>query len=240
MIFKVAGAEVWLVTVALVSWLELANGQEAGVRRRGQVPAGAMTDSREIIGRGGSTNLLSMGKAMPDLPPLPEGVAELKFGDFFHTPVGPKGLELTTKIQALEGRRVRIMGFMVREEVEKDDHQNTDEQPVRGRFMLGPLPTTVSVSHYGLCDDLPPQTLFVTVPEFQDRSLAYTRGPMLLTGVLSLGNRVEPDGRIGSVRLTLDPSAKGETSAKATSDEKGISERSGRSKQGPGALQLKR
>src|SRR6188768_3927175 len=35
------------------------------------------------------------------LPPLPEGVEELKFAEFFKMPVGPRGLELTERALAL-------------------------------------------------------------------------------------------------------------------------------------------
>src|SRR5689334_5693118 len=40
------------------------------------------------------------------LPPLPAGVTELKFGEFFVRPVGPRGLELTDKLLGLDGQRV--------------------------------------------------------------------------------------------------------------------------------------
>jgi hypothetical protein len=39
--------------------------------------------------------LASPSPGAQELPPLPKGVAELKFSEFFVNPVGPRGLELT-------------------------------------------------------------------------------------------------------------------------------------------------
>src|SRR5262245_31299945 len=47
------------------------------------------------------------------LPPPPPGVHQLKFSDFFKFPIGPLGLEVTEELKDLDGRTVRIMGFMV-------------------------------------------------------------------------------------------------------------------------------
>jgi hypothetical protein len=155
---------------------------------------------------------------MPALPPLPEGVEELKFSEFFKTPVGPKGLEITDRVQALNGKRVRILGFMV---VEAVGQCNADPQPaargrraaawfeasVPGRMLLCPTEQSVNFGHYGLCETLPPQTLFVTVPAFFGEPVPHTRGPMLLTGKLEVGQKTEPDGRISTVRLVLDEPA---------------------------------
>lgn len=154
------------------------------------------------------------------LPPLPEGVEQLKFADFFKTPVGPYGLEVTDKLKSLDGKRVRILGFMVFEEVTRcTAGEGARDRKGRvlpawlecltpGRLMLTPTPQQVSYAHYGVCDDLPPQTLYVTVPEKVGEPIPHLGGPLLLTGVLSVGNKPEPDGRISSVRLTLDPAPK--------------------------------
>jgi hypothetical protein len=155
-----------------------------------------------------------------ELPPLPEGVEELKFTEFFKLPVGPRGLEITPRLQALDGKRVRIFGHMVKEDLTpcnscpvapvkgKRPRPAWMEFVVPGRMMFTELPAMVSHAHYGLADDLPPQTLFVTVPDRFGELVPYTPGAMLLTGVLSVGNKPEPDGRISVVRLTLDPPAR--------------------------------
>lgn len=166
---------------------------------------------------------------LPPLPPLPEGVAELKFEDFYKMPVGPLGLELTEKIKALKGKRVRIAGFQVVEKVSVCNAEPNAKDPVKlaramieasvpGRMMVTALPESVNYSHYGLCEDLPPQVLFVTVPEAYGESMPQLQGPLMLTGTLDLGNKVEPDGRVSNVRLTLDrrAGATGATSAVPT------------------------
>lgn len=150
------------------------------------------------------------------LPPLPEGVAALAFADFFKVPVGPRGLEVTEKLRALDGQRVRILGHMVREETDEhgDDGHRDPAAPVAsvpGRMLLAARPQIVNTAHYGLCEDLPPQTLFVTVPQGHESGLVFTRRLLLLTGKLSVGAHTEPDGRTSIVRLLLDPPAATET-----------------------------
>jgi|GEM_PF-2375374 len=128
------------------------------------------------------------------IAPPPEGVAELKFSDFYLTPVGAGGLQMTEKLKGLAEHRVRILGFMVRQ-----------TQPVPGLVMITPYAASTHEGEYGLCDDLPPATLFVEVPKYQDIAVPFSPGPLLLTGRLHLGRRDEADGRVSFVRLVLDP-----------------------------------
>jgi hypothetical protein len=128
------------------------------------------------------------------LPFLPGDIAELKFRDFFVMPVGPRGLEMTPKLLALDGRRVRILGYMAQQ-----------DEPHPGFFMLTPVPVNVAEACDGMADDLPPSTLFVHLPPAQaNRVASYQSGLLVLTGTLSVGNREEGDGRISMVRLQLD------------------------------------
>ena len=131
--------------------------------------------------------------AAPALPRLPAGVAELKFGDFFVTPVGPRGLELTDKLRQLDGQRVRILGYMVRQ-----------EESAPGSFLLAPIPAQVHEHDNGLADDLPASTLHVLSPSHGGQVVPHTPQLLLLTGTLQIGNRPEPGGRISTVRLTID------------------------------------
>ena len=133
-------------------------------------------------------------EAAQELPPLPKGVADLKFIDFFVMPIGPRGLELTEKVKALDGKRVRILGHMVRQ-----------EEAQVGSFLFTSVPVQLHDHDSALADDLPPTTVRVIVPS--DRPITYTPQLLLLTGMLTTGNREEPDGRISFVRLTLDASA---------------------------------
>jgi hypothetical protein len=137
-----------------------------------------------------------------ELPPLPAGVTELKFSEFFVTPIGDRGLTVTEKLRSLDGKRVRMLGFMVRQE---------DALP--GKFLFTAIPVQLADHDAALADDLPPATVYVTVPTCRDRQIPYAPGPMLLTGTLSVGNREEEDGRISIVRLALDPPTRGETKA---------------------------
>lgn len=161
---------------------------------------------------------------LPPRPPLPDGVADLSFEDFYKMPIGPRGMEFTDKIKALNGKRVRLAGFQVVEMVGVCNSEPNAGSPVRrarasleasvpGRLLLGPTPESVNVNHYGLCEDLPPQIVAVTVSELFGQIVPQHPGPLLLTGVLDLGNRQEPDGRISAIRLALDPNPAIKTSS---------------------------
>ena len=131
------------------------------------------------------------------LPPLPEGVTELRFREFFVRPVGPRGLVHTEKLKNLDRQRVRILGHMVRREGAPPQ-----------TLLLTPNPVQLHDIEYGLADDLPPNTLFVTVPDAEGE-IPFTPGLLLLTGRLEIGSREEPDGRTSVVRLVLDPKTQG-------------------------------
>lgn len=126
-----------------------------------------------------------------------EGVVDLRFSDFFRRPVGPRGLEPSAAMTALQGRRVRIVGYMAAASL-----------PMPGRLILAPIPVELGDEDEHLADDLPPQAVFVhlqgpaatqVVPNYQ--------GLLALTGRLELGAREEPDGHVSSVRLLLDADA---------------------------------
>ena len=137
---------------------------------------------------------IAIHAAPTTLPPLPAGVTELKFNEFFVNPVGPRGLELSEKLRDLEGKRVRILGYMA----------HRDAQPP-GVFLLTPIPVEVHDHDNSLAEDFPANVVQVLVPTLRDQPVPYSPGLMLLTGTLSVGNRPEPDGRVSLVRLELDP-----------------------------------
>ena len=131
------------------------------------------------------------------LPPLPPGVTELKFGEFFRQPTGPRGLELTETLRALDGRRVRLVGFMVRE-----------HEPRRtGSFLLAPYPSTLDEEEFGLCDDLPASVTLVRVPHCGTEIIPHQTGRIIVTGTLSVAAHADASGRVFLVRLTLDAAA---------------------------------
>jgi hypothetical protein len=127
------------------------------------------------------------------IPPAPEGVTDVKFGEFFK-PIGSRGLEHSDKLRALDGKRVRILGYMVKQ-----------SRPMPWTFLLSPVPVTLHETEYGFAEDMPATALHVFTPRNATPIVPFTPGLMLLTGTLSVGNREEPDGRVSTVRLTLDP-----------------------------------
>jgi hypothetical protein len=127
---------------------------------------------------------------------LPPGVRELKFSDFFKSPVGRLGPEITDQVQQLDGARVRILGFMVRQ-----------TEPWAGAFLLAPVPVQLHEHEYGQADDLPASTLYVRMPDRNHGLVPFTPGLLLLTGTLHVGARDIEGGRRAWFTLDLDPAA---------------------------------
>lgn len=122
------------------------------------------------------------------------GVTELKFADLFKLPVGPKGLEATDKLRALDGKRVRIVGFMVQQET-----------PIAGGFLLSPLPVAAGDEDESLADDIPASALFVTLPKGANAIVPTLPGLLKITGVLRVGAYEVPQaGRVAAARIELD------------------------------------
>ncbi len=149
-----------------------------------------------------SVKVLAAQEVQPitqQIPPLPAGVTDLKFSEFFVSPIGDRGLAFTEKLRSLDGKRVRVLGYMARQ-----------EQPVPGMFLFSAIPVRLNEEHYGLADDLPAATVFVSMPRNRDQVVPHAPGLMFLTGTLSVGNREEADGRISAVRLAVEvpPSSK--------------------------------
>jgi hypothetical protein len=142
-----------------------------------------------------SSSAVAPAEAVPafELPPLPSGVTELKFRDLFRQPVGPRGLELSDQVRGLDGQRVRILGYMVEE-----------SQPAARRLMLCSMPIKLHEDEWGFCEDLPAAVLYIFVDPSAPETVPFTPGPLLLTGTLSVGTRLETDQRVSVVRLQLD------------------------------------
>jgi len=146
--------------------------------------------------------LLEAQRAPLTPPPLPEGVAELGFREFFSPVVGDRGLDYSERMRALHGRRVRIAGFMTRDFVRHP-----------GVFLLTGWPTKVESDGYCFNDELPPATLHVVLAaSAADEPAPYIPGPMLLTGTLMVGPSAMADGRNAVARLVLDAPAGGSVS----------------------------
>jgi hypothetical protein len=136
--------------------------------------------------------IANLNRAPSALPPAPEGILDVAFSEFFG-PIGDRGPEYSEKLRALAGRRVRLVGFMAREQVHAP-----------GVFLLTPWPVVVEST--GLCyyEDLPPNTVHVVAPGSLEQPLPYRPGRLALIGTLEIGPRLEADGRNSTVRLILD------------------------------------
>ena len=132
-----------------------------------------------------TTSLASAAGATGDEP---AAVTELRFRDFFRMPVGPRGLEPSSQLVALDGRSVRIRGYVVRQ-----------AERIPGLLILSPLPVELGDADESLSDDLPPAVVFVHF----DAPAPDVAGLVQVTGTLDLGARDEADGHVSQVRLQL-------------------------------------
>lgn len=122
---------------------------------------------------------------------------ELKFSQFFKSPIGAAGLELSDALRAADGRPVRLVGYMV-----------AQEQVRPGRFWLTPRPVRMSEHADGEADDLPAGTVTVLLdPAQRDRLVAHRNGLVALTGTLSVGRVEDETGRVSWIRLQLPSDA---------------------------------
>lgn len=129
-----------------------------------------------------------------ELPSL-AGTTDLKFRDFFALPVGPKGLVPSARLLGLAGQRVRVVGYMARQ-----------EQPSVGVLIVAPVPVVLGDEDESLSDDLPASSLYVHLADAdRDRAVPWMPGLLSFSGVLRIGATSEADGRMSFVRLELDP-----------------------------------
>ncbi len=122
----------------------------------------------------------------------------LPFKDFFKFPVAARGLEISPQLQQADGKPVRLVGYMVKQE--------NGSQP--GQFLLTPRPVQMSEHADGDADDLPPATVLVKLaPEQSTWLVPHARGLIELQGTLSVGRQEAADGRVTWVQLQLNPEA---------------------------------
>ncbi|SEK68222.1 hypothetical protein SAMN05216359_102659 [Roseateles sp. YR242] len=177
----VALSRVTLLTTLLVL-LPGITGMEAAKAAQASAPKTAQEAAHEA----------AQEPAQAPTPPL-----ELKFAQFFRQPVGDHGLALSEALLAANGREVRLVGYMVAQEL-----------PKAGRFWLTPRPVRMSEHADGEADDLPPATVTVQLdPAQQDRLVAHRDGLLVLTGRLRVGRFEDDTGRVSWIRLELPPQA---------------------------------
>jgi hypothetical protein len=119
---------------------------------------------------------------------------DLPLSEVYVLPVGPKGLEPTPKLLSLNGKRVRLRGYMVHE-----------EEPFAGRFLLAPVAVSMAERADGPADDLPPATVYVHLPAFASQKLVkFSHRVISVEGRLDLGAKQETDDRISYLRLQME------------------------------------
>lgn len=129
------------------------------------------------------------------LPPAPANVHDLRFLDFYRLPAGRYGLEFTDKLEGLDRKTVRIVGYVIGQDT-----------PSPGRFILSPIKVTMAAAADGPAHDLPPAVVFVTMPPgFESVDLPALPVPVVVQGTLRVGRHIAMDGQVSWVRIELDP-----------------------------------
>ncbi len=128
-----------------------------------------------------------------ELPKPPSDTTDLKFRELFKLPIGSRGLEPSEKLIGLKGKRVRMVGYMAKE-----------ENPTAGLFILSPLPVNLGDEDESFADDLPASAVYVHLDSNSNHFVPYLPGLIKLTGILQVGFAQEIDGRVSTVRLLLD------------------------------------
>ena len=123
----------------------------------------------------------------------PTPVVQVSFREFFRHPVGPAGVEISETLRQVDGKKVRLSGYMVKHEV-----------PTPGRFMLTPRPVQMSEHADGDADDLPAATVLVQLePSQQEWVVPHVSGLIAVTGELHLGRVEDQAGRVSWVQVQL-------------------------------------
>ncbi len=161
-----------LIVVALVGGVSLVAGGAAAV----------WTVSRSAATEAVSKETLSSPQLAPATP--------LDLRELLEP--GPK-LKPSAKAESLNGKRVRVAGFMAEM-----------EEAVEGAFYLVPRPISLDESGAGT-GDLPLQSILVLVPAAEGRSNPHIEGELEGIGVLEVGNHADEQGRVSNFRLRLDP-----------------------------------
>ena len=136
-------------------------------------------------------SLTALVALLPLAPPAQAAApVPLAFTEFFVPPPAP--LQLTSKIEALNGKRVKLQGYMVKM-----------ENPMAGAFYLTQHPTFCDEEGAGTAD-LPPACVLVIVRGAKNRTLGFVGRPLIVTGVLQVGAQTVADDQISHFRLILD------------------------------------
>ena len=117
-------------------------------------------------------------------------VESLEFRDFFVA--SPRALVPSPRLLRLDGKRIRLVGYMA-----------LMEEAPKGGFYLCPFPVVATESGGGTAD-LPPEAVLVVVPSARGQELAHIRRPLEAKGILEVGPKADEEGRVSGLRLILD------------------------------------
>jgi hypothetical protein len=116
--------------------------------------------------------------------------APLSFADLFDAGAT---LKPSARVLSLDGRRVRIEGFMAQMEM-----------PPQGAFWLCRTPVFGDEAGGGTAD-LPPERVLVTLTPSGTAEIKPIRAPIRVEGRLEVGRKVARDGTLSHFRIVLDP-----------------------------------
>jgi hypothetical protein len=119
------------------------------------------------------------------------------------------GARVAPDVEALRGRRVSTVGFMVRM-----------EQAPKGAFYLTRQPAESDEGGAGT-GDLPPGALRVEVPQLGGEEIAWVADVVEAIGTLEVGRAEDPDGRVSWLRVVVDARDAAAAPARKTSAREG-------------------
>jgi len=117
-------------------------------------------------------------------------ISDLSFSEFFES--GSRELKPSATLLSLNGRRVRMVGYMAQMEM-----------PPEGAFYLTPHPVSCDEEGAGT-SDLPISSVRVVVRSAKGKAISFIPSPVEVTGVLELGYQADEEGRVSAIRLILD------------------------------------
>ena len=119
--------------------------------------------------------------------------SEFSVDEVYVMPAGPKGLVFTSKTQGLNGKKVRMEGFMVK-------HYHDDP----AIFLFTAVPTVHNQVEYMLADSLPTSLMHVIMDVRAGDAPVWKPQRITVMGTLETGAHQEVDGRVSHIRLRCE------------------------------------